>query len=252
MEEGDNNTTDLFGEGGNDGFERELVLDRSIAQEDAVVALREASDETTFVDNCLTLISCLTCHTMTEVMKESDRFIGAANSFPEVMKNWPSKDDATRVLKGILGATVLSAPQRKFPGSVETAYQTKIALDKNGLPRTLKEQGKAIWKRFDDSKKTIVNSINKHWRTLKSGENETQLLHEILAVLWKEDCAARAKSRLSSKVSSLKKKVENNKEVTEEVVNFLSKHDVIYSSAICTRISASLRSYAVDIVNMFL
>ena len=93
MEEGDNNTTDLFGEGGNDGFERELVLDRSIAQEDAVVALREASDETTFVDNCLTLISCLTCHTMTEVMKESDRFIGAANSFPEVMKNWPSKDD---------------------------------------------------------------------------------------------------------------------------------------------------------------
>ena len=43
------------------------------------------------------------------------------------------------------------------------------------------------------------------------------MLHEILKVLWREDCAARAKS--------LKKKLENNKEVTEDVVNFLSKHD---------------------------
>ena len=70
-----------------EGPQSAVLLQRSCvlpAQKDAVVALREASDETTFVDNCLTLISCLTCHTMTEVMKESDRFIGAANSYRRI------------------------------------------------------------------------------------------------------------------------------------------------------------------------
>ena len=142
--EGDDNATDLFDEGGGDGFEWELVLDRSIAQKDAVAALVEATDEAAFTENCLTLVSCLTCHNITDVMKESDRFISAANSFQEVMMNWPSKDDDTRVLKGIHGATVLSAQQRKFPASVETGYQTKIVVDKNGQSRTLEEQGKAV------------------------------------------------------------------------------------------------------------
>ena len=49
--EGDDDATDLFDEGGDDGFERELVLDRSIAQKDAVVALVEAADFLT--RNCL-------------------------------------------------------------------------------------------------------------------------------------------------------------------------------------------------------
>ena len=95
--EGDDDATDLFDEGGDDGFERELVLDRSIAQKDAVAALVEATDEAAFTETCLTLVSCLTCHNITDVMKESDRFISAANSFQEVMMNWPSKDDDTRV-----------------------------------------------------------------------------------------------------------------------------------------------------------
>ena len=108
--EGDDDATDLFDEGGGDGFEWELVLDRSIAQKDAVAALVEATDEAAFTENCLTLVSCLTCHNITDVMKESDRLISAANTLQEVMTNWPSKDDAARALKGIHGAIVLSAP----------------------------------------------------------------------------------------------------------------------------------------------
>ncbi len=52
--EGDDDATDLLDEGGGDGFEWELALDRSVAQKDAVAALVEATDEVAFTESCLT------------------------------------------------------------------------------------------------------------------------------------------------------------------------------------------------------
>ena len=104
---------------------------------------------------------------------------------------------------------------KEFPADVVDAAEVWLKGD------DLKK-GQSIWAAYDACAKGINNSLNRMWRPLKSGENETQLLQAMLKKLWPERARDKCYSALSSKKNRVfKKKQRDAASLTAEEEDFL-------------------------------
>lgn len=130
-----------------------------------------------FLDNMVALLCCVSCQEVRGKMKKEERYEIAYKNYTNGINTYLKKSE----LNGIV-AIFSKENVRAFPEHIKEALQNFLTF--RNREETELQIGKRIWDNYEDCRTTINNHVNKLWRVVKSGENQSTVFTEILEKMW--------------------------------------------------------------------